>query len=209
MQEPGRHLDPRQARTRARVYAAALDVLRHLGIGATTFDTIARQAGVARSTLYRNWASRDQLLYEAIEEQAPFPAPPPTDPTTARLESALAEIATALSATSWGWIFPAALAATDASPVLAEGYRRFMTTLRTTFTTIIAEGKKSGELPASLNNDEFTDALIGPLFYRHLIRKLPTDRTWIRHHIEQTLATFDASPHTRPRGPASTRPWVM
>jgi AcrR family transcriptional regulator len=196
MQEPGTHLDPRQARTRARVYAAALDVLRHLGIGATTFDTIARQAGVARSTLYRNWASRDQLLYEAIEDHAPFPAPNPGDPAAARLESALTDIATALSATSWGWIFPAALAATDASPVLAEGYRRFMTTLRTTFTTIIAEGKKSGELPASLNNDEFTDALIGPLFYRHLIRKLPTDRTWIRRHIEQTLAAADASPHT-------------
>jgi AcrR family transcriptional regulator len=69
MRETGRRLDPRQARTRARVYAAALDVLRRLGIGATTFDTIAQQAGVARSTLYRNWASRDALLYEAIEEQ--------------------------------------------------------------------------------------------------------------------------------------------
>jgi AcrR family transcriptional regulator len=199
MQETARRLDPRQARTRARVYAAALDVLRRLGIGATTFDTIAQQAGVARSTLYRNWTSRDELLYEAIEEQAPFPAPSPGDPTAARLESALAEVATALSATSWGWILPAALAATDASPVLAEGYRRFMTTLRATFATIIAEGKKTGELPVSLNDEEFIDALIGPLFFRHLIRKLPTDCAWIRRHIEQTLATVDASPRPRAR----------
>ncbi len=193
MRDTGRRLDPRQARTRARVYAAALDVLRRLGIGATTFDTIAQQAGVARSTLYRNWASRDELLYEAIEEQAPFPATSPDDPAPARLESALAEIATALNTTSWGSILPAALAATDASPALAEGYQRFMSTLRATFTTIIADGKKTGELPASLNDEEFTDALIGPLFFRRLIRKLPTDRTWIRRHIEHTLAAFDAS----------------
>jgi TetR/AcrR family transcriptional regulator, regulator of autoinduction and epiphytic fitness len=194
MPEAGRRLDPRQARTRARVYAAALDVLRRLGIGATTFDTIAQQAGVARSTLYRNWASRDELLYEAIEEQAPFPATSPGDPTSARLESALAEIATALSTTSWGSILPAALAATDASPALAEGYHRFMAALRTTFTTIIADGKKAGELPAGLNDEEFIDALIGPLFFRRLIRKLPTDRTWIGRHIEHTLAAFGASP---------------
>lgn len=193
MPETGRRLDPRQARTRARVYAATLDVLRRLGIGATTFDTIAQQAGVARSTLYRNWASRDELLYEAIEEQAPFPATSPGDPISARLESALDEIATALN-TSWGSIFPAALAATDTSPVLAEGYQRFMTTLRTTFTAIIADGRKTGELPASLNDEEFIDALIGPLFFRRLIRKLPTDRTWIRRHIQHTLAAFDASP---------------
>jgi len=160
MPEAGRRLDPRQARTRARVYAAALDVLRRLGIGATTFDTIAQQAGVARSTLYRNWASRDELLYEAIEEQAPFPATSPGDPASARLESALAEIAMALSTTSWGSILPAALAATDASPALAEGYQRFMAGLRATFTTIIADGKKTGELPASLNDEEFIDALI-------------------------------------------------
>ena len=202
MPETERRLDPRQARTRARVYAAALDVLRRLGIGATTFDTIAQQAGVARSTLYRNWASRDELLYEAIEEQAPFPATSPGDSVPARLESALAEIATALNTTSWGSILPAALAATDASPALAEGYQRFMTTLRTTFTTIIADGKKSGELPASLNDEEFIDALIGPLFFRRLIRKLPTDRTWLRRHIEHTLAAFDASPPT-PASPAS------
>lgn len=202
MRETGRRLDPRQARTRARVYAAALDVLRRLGIGATTFDMIAQQSGVARSTLYRNWASRDALLYEAIEEQAPFPAPSPDDPGPARLESALAEIATALNTTSWGSILPAALAATDASPALAEGYQRFMTTLRTTFTTIIADGKKTGELPADLNDEEFIDALIGPLFFRRLIRKLPTDRTWIGRHIQHTLAAFDASPQGR-TSPAS------
>jgi Tetracyclin repressor-like, C-terminal domain len=69
-----------------------------------------------------------------------------------------------------------------------------LTALRTTFTTIIADGKKTGELPASLDDEEFIDALIGPLFFRHLIRKVPTDRDWIRRHIEHTLAAFAASP---------------
>ncbi len=194
VEKTGSHLDPRQARTRARVYAAALDVLRRQGIGGTTFDAIAQQAGVARSTLYRNWATRDELLREAIEEQAPFPDTSPAEPAGARLESALQEIAAALNASSWGTIMPAALAAVDASPALADGYQRFMTGLRGEFTTIIGDGKKTGDLPSSLDEEDFTDALIGPLFFRRLIRQLPTDPAWIRRHLQQTLATFDCRP---------------
>jgi TetR/AcrR family transcriptional regulator, regulator of autoinduction and epiphytic fitness len=190
VKDSGARLDPRQARTRTRVYAAALDVLRREGIGATTFDAIARQAGVARSTLYRNWASRDELLIDAIEDQAPFPATMPGEAVPARLEAALQEIAVALTATSWGWIFPAALAATDASPALAAGYRAFMTTLRAVFTTIITDGKKAGDLPRDLDEEEFTDALLGPLFFRRLIRKLPADPAWIGHHLQRTLAAY-------------------
>jgi AcrR family transcriptional regulator len=193
---PGERLDPRQARTRARVYAAALEVLRREGIGATTFDAIAQQAGVARSTLYRNWASRDDLLLEAIEEQAPFPATLSGEPALARLEAALQDIGSALSTTSWGWILPAALAATDASPFLSERYLTFTTTLRAVFTTIVDDGKKAGELPPALDDDDFTDALIGPLFFRRLIRKLPADSTWIRNHLQRTLAAFGTGPST-------------
>ena len=194
MKQTGSRPDPRQARTRARVYAAALDVLRRQGIGATTFDAIAQQAGVARSTLYRNWATRDQLLYEAIEEQAPFPATAPGEPAAARLESALQQIAAAMSASSWGSIMPAALAAVDASPALADGYQKFMNGLRGTFAAIIGDGKKAGDLPAGLDDDDFTDALIGPLFFRRLIRKLPTDPAWIHRHVQHTLAACTGAP---------------
>ncbi|MFI5066223.1 MAG: TetR/AcrR family transcriptional regulator [Streptosporangiales bacterium] len=192
MKVTGERLDPRQARTRARVYAAALDVLRRQGIGATTFDAIAQQAGVARSTLYRNWATRDDLLTEAIEEQALFPVPPSDEPAFVRLEIALRQIATALSSTNWGWILPAALAATDASPVLLERYRSFTSTRRVAFTAIVSDGKTAGELPPALDNDDFIDALVGPLFYRRLIRQLPTSPAWVRNHLQRTLAAFGA-----------------
>jgi AcrR family transcriptional regulator len=198
VKETGSRLDPRQARTRARVYAAALDVLRQQGIGATTFDAIAQKAGVARSTLYRNWSTREELLQEAIEEQAPSPVTASGEPAIARLESALEEIAAALSASSWGSIMPAALAAVDASPALADGYERFMNGLRGAFSTIIGDGKKAGELPSELEEDDFIDALMGPLFFRRLIRKLPTDPAWIHRHLRQSLAAFDVPDPTRP-----------
>ena len=225
MKVTGERLDPRQARTRERVYAAALDVLRREGIGATTFDAIAQHAGVARSTLYRNWPSRDALLHEAIEEQAPFPVTLPDEPTVARLQATLQQIATALSTSSWGWVLPAAIAATDASPALSEGYRSFTAGLRAAFTAIVNDGKKAGELPPGLDEENFADTLLGPLFYRRLIRHLPTGPTWIRGHLQRTLSAFGADLSTLtparetgthrpdasrsrgiPRGPSGTQP---
>ncbi len=209
MNEIGPHLDRRQARTHARVYAAALDVLRRQGIGATTFDAIAQQAGVARSTLYRNWATRDELLHDAIEEQAPFPVAPSDAPASARLDAVLQEIAAALADSSWGAVLPAALAATDASPVLAEGYRSFMAGLRAALTTIISDGKKTGDLPAALDEEDFADAILGPLFFRRLIRKLPTDPVWIGQHLRRTLAAFDADAGARgPLTSPAEAPWT-
>jgi Tetracyclin repressor-like, C-terminal domain len=157
-------------------------------------QAVGAVVGRRRLCLGGNWASRDDLLVDAIEEQAPFPAPMSAEPAPARLEAALQEIAAALTATSWGWIFPAALAATDASPALAAGYHAFMTTLRAVFATIIAHGKKAGDLPPDLDEEEFTDTLLGPLFFRRLIRKLPADPAWIRHHLQHALAAYHASP---------------
>jgi hypothetical protein len=58
------------------------------------------------------------------------------------------------------------------------------------FITIISDGKKAGELPAALDDGDFAGALLGPLFFRRLIRKLPTDPAWIRARLQRTLATF-------------------
>jgi hypothetical protein len=63
-----------------------------------------------------------------------------------------------------------------------------MNGLRGAFSTIIDGGKKAGELPAGLDEEDFIDALIGPLFFRRLIRRLPTDPAWIHRHVQQALA---------------------
>jgi hypothetical protein len=36
--------------------------------------------------------------------------------------------------------------------------------------------------------DDVVDTLVGPLFYRRLVRKTGTRRAWIRRHVERTLA---------------------
>src|SRR6187401_1495763 len=69
-------LDPRVARSRAAVISAATDLLVEGGPSAVTIDAIVARSGVAKSTIYRHWDSRDEVLFDVIESCAPTLAPP-------------------------------------------------------------------------------------------------------------------------------------
>lgn len=190
--EPGRDadpLDPRQVRTRARVFAGARAVLRRDGLGGTTIDAIATEAGVARSTLYRNWDSRDELLAEMFDDL--INAPAVADPSLgieAQLTGVLTGLATGLQATEWGRTLPAVVAAIDASPELAAGYNRLTDERRAAVVPVLRSAIERGELPAGLPIDDFIDALVGPLFYRRLVRQVPTTPEWVEGHLRRLLA---------------------
>ena len=53
-------LDARVARSRAAVLRSATDLLVEGGPSAVTIDAIVGRSGVAKSTIYRHWASRDE-----------------------------------------------------------------------------------------------------------------------------------------------------
>ena len=50
--------------------AAALDVLADDGLPGFTIEAVAQRAGASKTTLYRRWASREELLAEAMDEFA-------------------------------------------------------------------------------------------------------------------------------------------
>ena len=62
-----RDCDPRVARSRAAVISAATELLVDAGPNAVTIDAIVARSGVAKSTIYRHWASRDDVLLDVME----------------------------------------------------------------------------------------------------------------------------------------------
>ena len=60
----------RTARTRAAVLAAALDELANRGWDQVSMETIAARARVHKTTVFRRWGSKDQLVAEALEAAA-------------------------------------------------------------------------------------------------------------------------------------------
>lgn len=204
-------LDPRQVRTRTRVLAAARAVLRRDGFGGATIEAIATEAGVARSTLYRNWTTRDDVLAAAFDDAiGPPTTVDATRPLRDRLERVLTELARSLSNSEWGRALPAVVAAIDIEPALATRYGRLTQERREALSELLDAAVEGGALPLGTPLDDLIDALVGPLFYRRLIRQTPTDPAWITRHLDRTLHAFGARATARraarrARGPTPAR----
>ena len=59
---------------RARLVDAALAELRERGYAATSLEAIARRAGLTRGAIYWNFASKEDLFHELLEERVDRPA---------------------------------------------------------------------------------------------------------------------------------------
>src|SRR5687768_13717083 len=60
----------RAARVRAAAIAATLAELAESGYTALSLERVAQRAGVHKTTLYRRWGSREELVLEAMLERA-------------------------------------------------------------------------------------------------------------------------------------------
>lgn len=101
--------DPRPARSRARLLDAAAALLRSGGPSAVTIDAVTRSANVARATLYRHFASANDLLAAAFMSLLqPAPMPPADGSLRDQLiavvvgwAESIAEVPATLTAMTW------------------------------------------------------------------------------------------------------------
>lgn len=189
--DPEQRIDPRQARTQRMVLAAARSVLRRDGLGGATIDAIAARAGVARSTIYRNWSTREALLAAAFDDAVTPPTVVDANaPVDEQVRQILHELAAGLGQSEWGRTLPAVVAAIEVDPSLADGYGRLTAERRVAMSANLAAAVAHGDLPADTPVDDLVDALVGPLFYRRLIRQVDTGTDWIDRHVGRTLAAY-------------------
>jgi len=67
MEPAAETLDPRVARSRAAILRATADLLVEGGAAAVTIEGIAERSKVAKTTIYRHWKTRSQLVFDAFE----------------------------------------------------------------------------------------------------------------------------------------------
>ena len=168
-QPPERETDGRIARTRSTVLRAATDLLVEGGPSAVTIDAIVARSGVAKSTIYRHWESRDEVLVDVIESCAPTLVTP--DPALG-FEHAVRAVAdqayTALNDPEWARVIPALLLLKAHQSDIAQLEERIGRHQDHTLEAIVALGVAEGRLQTSADVEEIAAELIGPLVFAHL-----------------------------------------
>jgi AcrR family transcriptional regulator len=171
---PGR---PRSALAHRAILDAAIQLFVEEGFGAMSMEGVAARAGVGKTTIYRRWDSKEDLVVDAIEEII-IPVPVPD---TGSLRGDLIELLVALQRSMRhsvvGQVFPRMAQEVAAGSALGVVYRERILEPRTRMVdAVLHRGIERGELPVRADIELASDLLIGPIILCKLTQRL-SDRT--------------------------------
>ncbi len=158
--------DPRIARTRATVLGAGADIVVEGGPGALTVDAVVARSGVARSTIYRHWPTRNDLLVEVFIYCAPTATTP--DPALGfedAMRVFLHDLVAQLSDPQWARMMPAMLALKQHEPTIADIDRRMEAMQDDVSDDLFDRGQREGRFGPELDRRRAIALLVGPLVF--------------------------------------------
>lgn len=209
VQEPKRQqrqssTDPRVAKSRDRVLTATLDLLMETGLGGLTIDDVAKRSGVAKTTIYRHWPERTDLIVDACSRMTDGDeAPPDTGSFEDDVRAILMKLAELLSTARWATILPSIVDAAERDPRIAEVHGKLQRWHAAPLRTALQRAAERGEIPSGADHTAIVAALRGPLYFRRWFSREPMDAAFVDFVIHAVLTPLQ--PHAQKPGPASRR----
>ena len=175
----------RSARVRAAAIEATLAELADKGYSALSLEGVALRAGVHKTTLYRRWGTREELVLDAMLARAGEHI---SVPDTGSLRQDLLELArTAAANAASPEVAAMARAVVAESPRdgrLATANRRFWSE-RLEFDQVIVERAIArGEATAGTDPRRTIEAVLGPIHLRLLLTGEPIDRSFLEGIVD-------------------------
>lgn len=163
-------------RAREAILEATRSCLRERGYPGMTIEGIAEAAGVAKTTIYRWWPGKPQLVSDALSGALVVTDIPDLDDT--RTEIALAVRATIESHRSE--LFSLALPVLTTRPtgdadVAAQWRDTHESSRRRTVASVLERAIARGDLPPDLDTDLVQDVWAGVVVYRCFLSDGPVD----------------------------------
>jgi AcrR family transcriptional regulator len=202
----GRRGRPRDGAVDERVLSAAWGLLHAGGYAALNMDDVAARAGVAKTTLYRRWPTKDHL---AVAVAAGMLAEVPI-PDTGDLRHDLTEFTAGLAgslnllrmAGHYGGGASAGLvaelvAAFARHPDIGELVRAGFAQRHALARARLERAREREGLREDVDPGVLIDQLAGPLYYRILITGAPADRDYAERLVDAVLdGAITAREHT-------------
>jgi TetR/AcrR family transcriptional regulator of autoinduction and epiphytic fitness len=168
-------VDPRIERSREVVLAAALELLTEVGFGDLTIEAVAARSGVAKSTIYRHWHGKLDLVASAFAElKSDSQTVPAPGPVRQRVVEILTELAVHVQDPTWRRAcLPALIEASARCPEVAELSRQVAEMGAAPLVQVLDEAVAAEELrlPAGATTADLADALVGPILLRALFHR--------------------------------------
>lgn len=174
---PSSNQDPRVERSRVAILAAVRELLTERGVAGVTVEAIVSRSRVARSTLYRHFATTTEVIAAAMDQLLPAPLIPSQEgPLRERLIWMLRELqqmsGSPLVPSVLAWFAVSYQAVTlepesepDNRPHLEALKNRIVSRHREPIEGVLREAIAAGELSEELDIDMAIAQLLGPLLF--------------------------------------------
>lgn len=190
--EPKPRLGRKRDHTRdPEILDAALDVLAETGYDGMTIDMVAARAKAGKATLYRRWASKSELVLDAVacmkSTDVDLASPPDTGTLRGDLV-ALVKTPTIRESERKLKVMAGIVSMIARDPELAAAAQEALVEPRAAANRIIFQRAiDRGEIPADVDIDRL--CLIGPAMvaYRTLMMRKPADREFMIGNIDRII----------------------
>ena len=170
---------------------AATELLVEGGPTAVTVDSIVVRSGVAKSTIYRHWESRDEILLAVFESCAPNPPSLDTSlPYAEGLRAFVRGITELLNEPQWARMIPVLLMLKHHEGGIAALEGRLEDRQRDAVAAAMQRGVDEGVLRADLDVDQAAAHLIGPLLFAHLVGAVALTPAFADQTVDVFLAGY-------------------
>ncbi len=185
---PGR---PRSTEADEAILDAAIDAFIECGWDGLTIEGVAARAGVGKTTIYRRYPSRLELLLAAAERLAQEKnAVADTGTLRGDLIALVENFLGMLTMSRTGRAIPVMVAATARHPELATAYAAFIAERRAESGQPIERAIRRGELPIDVDGSLALDLLVAPIFYRAFVSREPVDDAYVTNLVDAVLRTL-------------------
>ncbi|RKQ84825.1 TetR family transcriptional regulator [Solirubrobacter pauli] len=200
------NMDARVRRSRERVLAASFDLLSEGGVGGFSVDEVSRRSGVAKTTIYRHWPSREALVLEAAARISAQEPVPDTGTLEGDLTALLVSLGAKLTSARWSSVVPSLVDIAERDADFAALHSRIQRGHASSLRAVLERAVERAELPADADVPGLISALIGPLYYRRWFSREPIDAPFVTLVVDGVLGGGVRPAARRPRDPARPRP---
>ncbi|BDB59164.1 MULTISPECIES: TetR/AcrR family transcriptional regulator [Rhodococcus] len=172
-----------------RIADTVLLLLRTKGPKAVTIEAVANVAGMARTTIYRRYRDRSEML-KAVMEPLTRPAPPEPEATAEELLRWVVE-QSRLSVDEGIGLGGLAALVTEQEPWFTELMRSLLMRHRQMLAEAIRRHCDDGTVCADLDVETFLDCVVGAYFAEQA-RRGEVDEDWPARITRTLLPTFAA-----------------
>lgn len=180
---PGR---PRSAKSHQAMLQATLELLGEVGYERMSIDAIAARAKVGKTTIYRRYTSKEELVADAIESLREEVVIPDTGSLWGDMEALIASAAQVTLSPLGRQTVAMIVSSASSSPQFAQIYwTKYLQPRRQAFAVVLERAKHRNEIEVETNPDLIFDLISGVMLYSQIFP--PTNESW-EVYIRSALA---------------------